>query len=147
MLGLYFLATPGSALGLWLFTITYGIAYGAAPALLRSMMADITDADELESGEQRAGLFFALLTTTNKLGAALAVGACFLVLEQVFGFVDRAGNTPEAINGVLITYCVGTGIGLFLAYLPMINYPLNSAKHADIRRQLHEREAARLDAL
>ena len=110
-------------------------------------MADITDADELESGEQRAGLFFALLTTTNKLGAALAVGACFLVLEQVFGFVDRAGNTPEAINGVLITYCVGTGIGLFLAYLPMINYPLNSAKHADIRRQLHEREAARLDAL
>jgi len=147
MLGLYFLAAPGSALGLWVFTITYGIAYGAAPALLRSMMADITDADELESGEQRAGLFFALLTTTNKLGAALAVGACFLVLEQVFGFVDRAGNTPEAIHGVLVTYCVGTGIGLFLAYLPMINYPLNSAKHADIRRQLNEREAARLEAV
>ena len=140
MVGLYFLATPGSALGLWIFTITYGVAYGAAPALLRSMMADLTDADELQSGEQRAGLFFALLTTTNKLGAALAVGTCFLVLDEVFGFVDQAGNTPEAIQGVLITYCVGTAVGLLLAYLPMINYPLTSAKHAEIRAELRARE-------
>jgi len=139
MVGLYVFATPGSALGLWTFTITYGVAYGAAPALLRSMMADLTDADELQSGEQRAGLFFALLTTTNKLGAALAVGACFLVLEKVFGFVDQAGNTPEAVQGVLITYCVGTAIGLFLAYLPMIKYPLTSEKHAAIRAELRER--------
>ena len=143
MVGLYFFATPGSALGLWMFTITYGVAYGAAPALLRSMMADLTDADELQSGEQRAGLFFALLTTTNKLGAAIAVGTCFLVLEQVFGFADRAGNSPEAIQGVLITYCVGTAIGLFLAYLPMINYPLTSAKHAAIRAELRERESTK----
>lgn len=141
MVGLYLLATPGSVLGLWLFTITYGIAYGAAPALLRSMMADLTDADELEVGEQRAGLFFALLTTTNKLGAAFAVGACFFILENVFGFIDRAGNTPEAIQGVLITYCAGTAIGLFLAYLPMINYPLTNKRHAQIRAELDARYA------
>ena len=141
MVGLYFLAAPDSALGLWVFTITYGVAYGAAPALLRSMMADLTDADELQTGEQRAGLFFALLTTTNKLGAALAVGACFWVLDKVFGFVDQAGNTPEAVHGVLITYCVGTAVGLLLAYLPMINYPLTSAKHAEIRAQLRARES------
>lgn len=139
---LYFLATPGSVFGLWLFTISYGVAYGATPALLRSMMADLTDADELDVGEQRAGLFFALLTTTNKLGAAFAVGACFFVLETVFGFVDRAGNTPEAVHGVLITYCVGTAIGLFFAYVPMINYPLTSSKHAQIRAALDKRRAA-----
>ena len=104
------------------------------------MMADLTDADQLEVGEQRAGLFFALLTTTNKLGAALAVGGCFWVLEKGFGFVDKAGNTPEAIDGVLITYCLGTAVGLFIAYLPMINYPLTSKKHAEIRALLKLRE-------
>ncbi len=134
-------AQSGSVLGLWAFTIFYGAAYGAAPALLRSMMADLTDADELEVGEQRAGLFFALLTTTNKLGAAVAVGLCFWALEDGFGFVDKAGNSPEAIQGLLITYCVGTALGLFLAYLPMINYPLTSKRHAEIREQLDARAA------
>lgn len=142
MFFLYFvLAEPGSVIGLWVFTISYGIAYGAAPALLRSMMADLTDADELEVGQPRAGLFFALLTTTNKLGAAIAVGLCFWALEDGFGFVDKAGNSPEAIHGVLITYCVGTAIGLFFAYLPMINYPLTSKRHAEIRAQLEARVA------
>lgn len=142
MLLLYFVfAQPGSVLGLWAFTIFYGVAYGAAPALLRSMMADLTDADELEVGEQRAGLFFALLTTTNKLGAAFAVGACFWVLDKGFGFDPKIINTPEAVDGVLITYCVGTAIGLFLAYIPMINYPLTSKKHAEIRAKLEARSA------
>jgi len=137
---LYFVfAQPGNVVGLWAFTIFYGAAYGAAPALLRSMMADLTDADELAVGEQRAGLFFALLTTTNKLGAAIAVGLCFWVLEAGFGFVDKAGNSPEAIHGLLITYCIGTALGLFLAYLPMINYPLTSKRHAEIRAQLDAR--------
>ncbi len=142
MVLLYFVfAQPGSVLGLFAFTIFYGIAYGAAPALLRSMMADLTDADELDVGEQRSGLFFSLLTTTNKLGAALAVGICFWVLENSFGFDPKVVNTPEAINGVLVTYCVGTALGLFVAYLPMINYPMTSQKHAEIRAQLDAREA------
>lgn len=142
MVLLYFVfAQPGSVLGLFAFTIFYGIAYGAAPALLRSMMADLTDADELDVGEQRSGLFFSLLTTTNKLGAALAVGICFWVLENSFGFDPKVVNTPEAINGVLVTYCFGTALGLFVAYLPMINYPMTSEKHAEIRAQLDAREA------
>ncbi|MEK9871185.1 MAG: MFS transporter, partial [Gammaproteobacteria bacterium] len=66
------LAEPGNVLVLWGFTILFGAAFGAPPTLIRSMMADITDEDELKSGQARPGLFFALLTTTNKLGAAIA---------------------------------------------------------------------------
>ena len=64
------LAGPGNVIVLWLFTITYGVAYGAAPTLLRSMIADLTDEDELKTGEKLSGLFFALYTTTGKLGGA-----------------------------------------------------------------------------
>ena len=139
MLALLVLATPGSVLGLWFYTFAYGLAFGAAPTLLRSMMADLTDADELEVGEKRAGLFFALLTTTNKLGAALAVGAGFATLEVVYGFEPGAGNSAAAIDGVLLTYCIGTAAGLLLAYLPLINYPLDQARHTAIRAQLDQR--------
>ncbi|MDG1836947.1 MAG: MFS transporter, partial [Pseudomonadales bacterium] len=112
-LGLIPIAQEGSVVVLWGFTIAFGVAFGAAPTLLRSMMADLTDEDELRSGQKRPGLFFALLTTTNKLGAAFAVGASFAILEVAFGFVPGGDNSSEALDGLLVTYCVGTAFGLF----------------------------------
>jgi Na+/melibiose symporter-like transporter len=136
------LAEEGNVIVLWSFTILYGAAFGAPPTLIRSMMADLTDDDELRSGQARPGLFFALLTTTNKLGAAFAVGISFWTLELAFKFVPRADNTPEALEGLLITYCAGTALGLFIALLPLIGYPLTRTVHADIRRRLDERAAS-----
>ncbi len=136
------LATKGSVVILWGFTLAYGVAFGAAPTLLRSMMADLTDEDELHSGQKRSGLFFALLTTTNKLGAALAVGASFAILEFAFGFVPGGNNDQAALDGLLITYTVGTALGLFLAFVPLIGYPLDKEKHDEIVSQLMARETS-----
>ncbi len=142
-LGLIPLAEAGNVAVLWGFTILYGAAFGAPPTLIRSLMADLTDEDELRSGQQRPGLFFALLTTTNKLGAAFAVGGSFSALELVFNFVPGGDNSPEALQGLLLTYCIGTAVGLFVAFLPLIKYPLDKTAHDDIRRQLDELEAQR----
>ena len=139
-LGLIPIAQEGSVVVLWGFTIAFGVAFGAAPTLLRSMMADLTDEDELRSGQKRPGLFFALLTTTNKLGAAFAVGASFAILEVAFGFVPGGDNSSEALDGLLVTYCVGTAFGLFLAFLSMLKYPLNRTAHDEIRRELERRQ-------
>ena len=49
---------------LWGFTLS---CFGAAPTLLRSMMADLTDHDELRSGENRAAL---LLTSSRPINLA-----------------------------------------------------------------------------
>ncbi|MCH2222794.1 MAG: MFS transporter, partial [Dechloromonas sp.] len=136
------LAEPGSVLVLWGFTILFGAAFGAPPTLIRSMMADVTDEDELKSGQARPGLFFALLTTTNKLGAAVAVGISFSILEIVFQFDPRSVNSPDALQGLLVTYCCGTALGLFCAFLPLIGYPLGRHAHAEIRRALDARLAA-----
>lgn len=141
-LALLVIAEEGSVVILWGFTIAYGIAFGAAPTLLRSMMADLTDADELESGHKRSGLFFALLTTTNKLGAALAVGVSFTILELAFNFLPGAENSQESLDGLLYTYAIGTALGLFLAYVALIRYPLNKDAHNRIRAALDERSNA-----
>lgn len=133
------LAEEGNVAVLWSFTILYGAAFGAPPTLIRSMMADITDDDELRSGQAKPGLFFALLTTTNKLGAAFAVGISFWTLELAFQFVPGSDNTPEALEGLLITYCVGTALGLFIAFLPLIKYPLTRQAHDKIRAALDSR--------
>ena len=103
-------------------------------------MADVTDIDELQSGKKRAGMFFALLTTVNKLGSAVAVGVALTAADWVFGFVPGANNTPAAINGLLLIYCFVPVLGLILSYLPMLNYPLTKAKHAEIREALAKSE-------
>jgi Na+/melibiose symporter-like transporter len=81
-----------------------------------------------------------LLTTTNKLGAAFAVGASFAILEVAFGFVPGGDNSSEALDGLLVTYCVGTAFGLFLAFLSMLKYPLDRTAHDEIRRELERRQ-------
>lgn len=136
MLALLVLAEPGNVPVLWGFTIFYGMAFGAAPTLLRSMMADLTDYDELSSGKKRSGLFFALLTTTNKLGAALAVGVSFAILEEFVGFQPGRENSQAALDGLLWTYALGTGLGLLAAYVALIRYPLTKARHEEIRAEL-----------
>ena len=80
-------AEAGNVAVFWIFTISFGIAFGAPPMLLRSMMADLTDEDELTNGKKRPGLFFALLTTTDKVGAALG-----------WVLVSQFWNWPSAFN-------------------------------------------------
>ena len=129
-------AEPGNVAVLWLFTISFGMAFGAPPMLLRSMMADLTDEDELRNGQKRPGLFFALLTTTDKVGAALGVGLSFTILEMAFGFEPGGNNSTTALNGLLMTYTVGFAIPTFIAYAALIGYPLSKQKHNAIVREL-----------
>lgn len=131
-LGVIPFAEAGNATVLWAFTILFGAAFGAAPTLLRSMMADLTDQDELKSGQKRSGLYFAMLTTTSKAGAAFGVGASFSILELAFGFQPGIVNSPEALEGLLITYTVGFALPMFVGYLALIGYPLTREKHDEI---------------
>lgn len=135
-LGVIPFAEAGNVVVLWTFTILFGVAFGAAPTLLRSMMADLTDQDELHSGQKRSGLFFALLTTTSKAGAAFGVGLSFTILELAFGFQPGKMNTPEAMEGLLLTYTIGFSLPMFAGYLALIGYPLTRSKHDEIVAQL-----------
>ena len=85
------------------------------------------------------GFLFALLTTTNKLGAALAVGISFAILEKVVGFAPGPDNSQAALDGLLWVYVLGTGLGLLAAYVALIGYPLTRARHDEIRAELDRR--------
>lgn len=135
-IGLIAVAEPGNAPLLWAYTLLYGAAFGAAPTILRSMMADVTDEDELKNGKNRAGLLFAILTTSGKLGSAIAVGVSYTVLEQFFGFQPGNENSTSALNGLLLTYSLCSALGFALAWLPLFRYPLGRIEHNEIRRKL-----------
>lgn len=110
--------------------------------LTRAMTADIADEVRLEQGKERSGLLFAITTMTTKIAAAFSIGLTFLVLDAV-GYVAKEGavNTPEAIGNLELAYLVGPIVFVMLGGLCMIGYRLGEARHAEIRRELDERDA------
>ena len=132
--GNFWLATP--------FLIAAGIPYSAGALLLRSMMVDYGDEERLTTGVDRTGLLFAILTGTVKIGSALAVTSLILLGALGFDAHTAANSTPLSMMGLQALYAFVPGIVGLLAAAVMIGYPLTEARHAEILRQLGEKDGA-----
>ncbi len=113
-----------------------GLPYAAGLLLTRAMMADIADEVRLETGVDRMGLLFSLLSLTTKLGYAISIG-CFSLLA-LFGFDDKPGahNSDQAILALQILFIGAPTILLAIAAWVLRGYPLSPARHAEIRAAL-----------
>ena len=119
-------------------TILYGIGYGAPFTLTRALMADIVDADEVRSEKKRPGLFYSILTTLSKVGAAIAVGSVYLYLEWS-GFKPGEVASEEVKGIILFVFAVLPMALYFCASLLCIGYELTSEEHKRIQKELEER--------
>jgi Na+/melibiose symporter-like transporter len=97
---------PASSFGMAAVGMLFaGIPAVAPPFLVRAMLADVTDAETLDSGRSNAGLYYAVLVGVQKIGYAIPVGLAYIVLDLV-GFDARlgAGNTQSAIDGLVLLF-------------------------------------------
>lgn len=124
------------------FVAAAGLPYSAAPFLVRAMMADYADEERLESGADRTGLLFAILTGTVKVGSALAVSTMIVLAFLGFSAENPAASTAGGMQALQAFYAFAPGIVGLLAACCMIGYPLTEERHAEIRAKLSERDAA-----
>jgi Na+/melibiose symporter-like transporter len=141
-LSLALLWQPGDFWPFMASNVLFGAGYGAAPVLLRSITADITDADNLESGSQRTGLFYALLAMTNKVGYALSVGITYPLLSFI-GFDPKLENTHQATERLRWMFVGLPVLALGAASYAMWRFPLDEERQAELRRMLEARSAGR----
>ncbi|WP_164156078.1 MFS transporter [Sandarakinorhabdus rubra] len=136
----YAMAMPkGDFLAAAVFYLVNGVAFGAAPFLDRAMLADVVDLDQTQSGEQRTGFFFALMSMTNKIGYALPVGILYPVLELV-GYNPNGGNGPEAIAWLTAMF-VGVPVLCKLLIVALTwNFPITREMQAALRAQLNAQD-------
>jgi GPH family glycoside/pentoside/hexuronide:cation symporter len=117
-----------------------GATYGAAVFLLRSMMADVADADAAENNTERAGLMYSFLALTNKFGLGWSVGIAYAILSWI-GFSATGANTPSAVDGMRLFYVgLSVGFGLVNAAI-MLRYPLDEARQQRLRDVIERRRA------
>ncbi|HWA23467.1 MAG TPA: MFS transporter [Caulobacterales bacterium] len=118
-----------------------GLPNGAHILLLRAMMVDVVDEDEVKTGARHAGLFFGLLLTTSKAGAAL--GPLTLAVLAFYGFDGKlgAGNAPAAMTALTFLFIAPQVLLYLFAAWIMRAYPLDEARQRALRAQLDLRAA------
>lgn len=138
---LILLIPEGNLVAAVLCFVLLGVNVGAGPFLMRSIMADVADEDAVHCGSQRTGLFFSLLTMTNKVGSALAVGIAYGALDLI-GFVPGAANSPAAIGGLRAVYVWPACLLSVVVAGIVWSFPLDEARQRRNREILDARAAA-----
>ncbi|HEY9218435.1 MAG TPA: MFS transporter [Phenylobacterium sp.] len=122
------------------FMFLAGMLAAGFAVLTRAMTADAADELRLDQGKERSGILFALTTLTSKLAGAFSIVLVFNVLDKV-GYQPGKPNTPEAIHGLELAYLIGPIVFVMIGGLCFVGYKLGAARHAEIRRELEERDA------
>jgi GPH family glycoside/pentoside/hexuronide:cation symporter len=108
--------------------------------IVPSMLADMVDYDELQTGRRREGSINAVFSWFLKLGMTLPVGLSGFVLAAT-GFDTAAGREqpPEVLHRMLWSFILLPLIFWGTALVLLWFYPLNREKMQAIRTQLEQR--------
>lgn len=126
---------PGRTLPASALFVLLGVNMGAGPFLFRSIMADVADHDRVESGHQRTGLYFSLLTMTNKLGYALSIGVVYPLLDWV-GYTPGAANSEAAVRGLSLLFVWPPALAATVVAVAMWSFPLDLERQRELRRRI-----------
>ena len=128
------------------FTFGALFSFGiAGPTIMGgSMMADITDADEVESGRRREGIFFGAVALIAKASIALGSMIAGVVVDLV-GLVpgtDPSEVTQQVANRLGLVQGFTLLILVGVSSLALARYDLSREAYQRIRQQLDERAAS-----
>jgi len=105
-----------------------------------SIMADVVDADELESGKRREGAFSATRSWIMKVGMAAGIFFSGVILQST-GFDAALGpvQSDHAIFNIRLYLAVIPIVGLIIAFIALLRFGLTPARMAEIRAELEAR--------
>lgn len=129
----------GDLLPFFIISVLSGFGLGADMVLPNSMQADVVDADTLESGQQRTGLFFAMWGVATKLSLAGAIGIAFPLLDEIGFDAQATNNGGEALLGLALLYSAVPVVLKIFAAMLVWNFPLDAESQSRIREEIERR--------
>ena len=145
--GLFF-TQPGQVGLMYFLAVIAGFGVSTAYLVPWSMIPDVIDLDELNTGQRREGIFYSFMVFLQKLGLAIGLFLVGVALD-IAGFIETIpGETPPiqpesaliAIRAAIAPLpTIFLMLGLLLTYL----YPITREIHNEILLKLGERKQKR----
>lgn len=121
--------------------IAFGL--GGLFTLMGSMVADVCDLDELETGERREGMFGSIFWWVVKLGMALALALSGILLNATGFDVELDGEqTDRTLLLMRVFDIVIPMVTSAIAIWCIASYELGEKKANEVRTELERRRAA-----
>ncbi|MEH2079893.1 MAG: MFS transporter [Nostoc sp.] len=145
--GLFFLQ-PGQIVLMYVMAVMAGIGVSTAYLIPWSMIPDVIELDELQTGQRREGIFYGFMVLLQKFGLALGL---FLVGNalQVAGFKESVAGSPLPIQPESALFAIRVAVGpiptvcLIFGLILTYFYPITREMHAEIMLKLKERQEKR----
>ncbi len=145
--GLFFLQPNQSSL-IFPLAIMAGVGVSTAYLIPWSMMPDVIELDELNTGLRREGVFYGFMVLLQKIGLAIGL---FLVGQalNVAGFIASAAGEAAPVQPESALFAIRLAIGpiptiaLILGLVLAYFYPITREVHAEILLKLQERKRAK----
>jgi GPH family glycoside/pentoside/hexuronide:cation symporter len=151
LVGMYFLQ-PGQVVEVFLLAIMAGIGISVGYLVPWSMVPDVVELDELETGQRREGVFYGFFVFLQKMGLALGLWVSGWALDLA-GYVRGVAGQPDPVQPVSALMAMRVIIGpvaavvLLLSFVAVYFYPITREKHAAMRAELEKRRVARAEKM
>ncbi len=126
----------------WLMFVSpffYSIGIVSTFVVLGAMMADVVDADELDTHRRREGLFSATAAFMMKTVGAVATGISGILIEACGFNVDKGGNQDPGVFQTMLIVFSSSSLLLVLCLFVLRKYPLTRERVAEIQAELRIR--------
>jgi glycoside/pentoside/hexuronide:cation symporter, GPH family len=138
---------PGQNGLMYALAVMAGMGVSTAYLVPWSMMPDVIELDELNTGQRREGIFYGFMVLLQKFGLAAGLFLVGIAL-QASGFKEALPGQPilpvqpdSALQAIRIVVAPLPAIALVIGMILTYFYPITQAKHAEILLKLSERRS------
>ena len=125
---------------IYLVAAIAGMGFSAQWVCPWSMLPDVVEYDEKMTGERREGIYYGLWAFLTKFTSALGIAVSGWALG-LFGYVPNVEQTSHALFGIRLFFSIVPAVVILISLPLLIWYPITRLKHAELVRELAERNA------
>lgn len=135
--------TPATPLSLLLsLCVLAGVGVSAAHVIPWAIIPDAIEFGELKTGERHEGMFYSLISLSQKVASSIAIPLALLVLDRT-GYIPNSAQQPaSAVQGIRILTGPIPAVMMCIGILFAILYPLGRERYTQIARELEDRRTS-----
>jgi GPH family glycoside/pentoside/hexuronide:cation symporter len=127
----------------YILPLFFSVGISSLYTVLSTMMADVTDIDELITGTRREGMFGAVMAFLSKIiGTMQPIIAGAVLVASGFDATLGAAQPIEVITRMRLYFSLIPGVLCFLGLVLLYKYPLTRERMVEVKAELARRHAA-----